>query len=119
MRIKIICIVIVIDRLEQMSTKFKKLDIMERRLGERERNVASVKTELDEVKVKVHVVEESTTFINRQFEDQKQDVSDMKNSVNNLLGENEIMVRVLNVMSSKRIQGSHSMNDISIFKQGL
>jgi predicted nucleic acid-binding Zn-ribbon protein len=68
-----------------MSTKLNKLDIIERRLSELDRNAVSVKTKLNEVKIKVKGVEESTTFLNRQFEEQKQDVSDVKKSVSNLL----------------------------------
>lgn len=50
------------------SAKLNKLDLSEHRLGELERNVGIVNTELKDMKAKVNGFEESMIFINNSLE---------------------------------------------------
>lgn len=86
--------------IDQMSAKLNKLDTIEKRLTDLERNSTSVNTELKEMKVKVDGIESSMSFINKQYEDQRKEISDITKNVSDITNANNTMMKKLNSMRS-------------------
>lgn len=87
--------------IEQVSTKLNKLDLIEHRLSELERNVGNVNTELKDMKAKVNGVEESVVFIIKQYEDQTKEVLAVKKSVCEITNVNENILKELSLVKSE------------------
>lgn len=87
--------------IEQVSTKLNKLDLIEHRLSELEKNVGNVNTELKDMKAKVNGVEESVIFINKQYEDQTKEVLAVKKSVSEISNVNENILKELSLVKSE------------------
>lgn len=87
--------------IEQVSTKLNKLDLIEHRLSELERNVGNVNTELKDMKAKVNGVEESVVFIIKQYEDQTKEVLAVKKSVCEIANVNENILKELSLVKSE------------------
>lgn len=86
--------------IDQMFAKLNKLDTIEKRLTDLERNSTSVNTELKEMKVKVDGIESSMSFINKQYEDQRNEISDITKKVSDITNANNTMMKELNSMRS-------------------
>lgn len=87
--------------IEQVSTKLNKLDLIEHRLSELEKNVGNVNTELKDMKAKVNRVEESVIFINKQYEDQTKEVLAVKKSLSEMSNVNENILKELSLVKSE------------------
>lgn len=87
--------------IEQVSTKLNKLDLIEHRLSELEKNVGNVNTELKDMKAKVNGVEESVIFINKQYEDQTKEVLAVKKSLSEMSNVNENILKELSLVKSE------------------
>eukprot|EP00105_Crassostrea_gigas_P042501 XP_019926649.1 PREDICTED: uncharacterized protein LOC109619891 [Crassostrea gigas] len=87
--------------IEQVSTKLNKLDLIEHRLSELERNVGNVNTELKDMKAKVNGVEESVVFIIKQYEDQTKEVLAVKKFVCEITNVNENILKELSLVKSE------------------
>lgn len=87
--------------IEQVSTKLNKLDLIEHRLSELERNVGNVNTELKDMKANVNGVEESVVFIIKQYEDQTKEVLAVKKFVCEITNVNENILKELSLVKSE------------------
>lgn len=80
------------DKLEQMSLKLSKLDTIDNRLSDLERNMRSVNTDVQEMKTKVRDMDNSMTFMNSHYEEQKCEIKVIKESMANFNDQsNQIM----------------------------
>jgi uncharacterized coiled-coil protein SlyX len=67
-----------------MSSKLSRLEIIDQRLGELEKNVSFVNKEIQdmkEIKSKVTEIEKGVTYLSNQYDDQQKEIAEMKNTV--------------------------------------
>jgi vacuolar-type H+-ATPase subunit I/STV1 len=67
-----------------MSSKLSRLEIIDQRLGELEKNVSFVNKEIQEMKemkLKVTEIEKGVTYLSNQYDDQQKEIAEMKNTV--------------------------------------
>lgn len=75
---------IVCAKLDQMSTKLSKLEIIDKRLDDLEKNVSTVNKEIQgvkEIKMKVVEIEKGMSYLSSQYDNQQKEIREIKHTI--------------------------------------